>query len=126
MDLTALGLPLGLGIGCIEERGSCGSVILSGAAWIVKFPPKVKCRGAKGKMTVVITKDRNTKPVASKVVEDIKGKTLLNFVRKTVVPESEAYADDSLAYVGLKEFSYGAVNHSSQEHVRGAKSTLTT
>ena len=46
-------------------------------------------RGSTGKTAVVGAKDRDTKLVSAKVVEDTTGKTLLGFIRETVVPGAE-------------------------------------
>ena len=85
----------------------------------LKKRAKLEGRGAVGKTAVVGAKDRNTKQVSAKVVPDTKGKTLLKFVRGTVVPEAEVFTDDSPAYHGLSDYSHGSVNHSAQEYVRG-------
>ncbi len=71
-----------------------------------------------GETAVVGAKDRKTKRVAARVVEDTRRKTPLKFVRDAVLPEAEVYTVDSPAYIGLKQYAHDSANHSGQEYVR--------
>ena len=59
-------------------------------------------RGSVGKTAVVGAKDRVTKQVAAKVVEDTTAKTLQGFVADHTRPGSKVYTDDSSSYVSLE------------------------
>lgn len=74
-------------------------------------------RGSVGKTTVVGAKDRATKRVAAKVVEDTKAKTLQGFVTDHVRPGAKVYTDDSTSYVSME--NHESVKHTIQEFVRG-------
>ena len=74
-------------------------------------------RGAVGKTAVVGAKDRATKRVAAKVVNDTTAKTLQGFVVDHTRPGSRVYTDDSSSYVSLE--NHESVKHSIQEFVRG-------
>ena len=85
----------------------------------LKKRAKMEGRGTVGKTAIVGAKDRKTKQVSAKVVPNTKGKTLLKFVRDTVIPDSEVYTDDSPAYIGLMDYGHDSVNHSAQQYVKG-------
>ena len=74
-------------------------------------------RGSVGKTIVVGAKDRATKQVAAKVVEDTTAKTLQGFVTDHTRPGSKVYTDDSSSYFSLD--NHESVKHSIQEFVRG-------
>ena len=60
-------------------------------------------------------KDRETKRVHVKVVENIKSKTLKDFVNEVRDPEQPLYTDDARAYRGLPNHYW--VKHSVGEYV---------
>ncbi|MYB50836.1 MAG: IS1595 family transposase [Acidobacteriia bacterium] len=74
-------------------------------------------RGAVGKTAVVGAKDRATKRVRAKVVEQTDAETLQGFVTDTVEEGAKVYTDGSTAYEGLPNRE--AVQHSLSEYVRG-------
>ena len=74
-------------------------------------------RGPVGKTAVVGAKDRATKQVAAKVVENTKAKTLQGFVGDHIQPDAKVYTDDSTSYVSLS--NHESVKHSAMEFVRG-------
>ena len=74
-------------------------------------------RGPVGKTAVVGAKDRATKQVAAKVVDDTKAKTLQGFVGEHIQPGAKVYTDDSTSYIALE--NQESVKHSIQEFVRG-------
>ena len=74
-------------------------------------------RGPIEKTAVVGAKDRSTKRVATKVVDNTKGKTLQGFVADQVRPGAKVYTDDSTSYLSLE--NHESVKHSIQEYVRG-------
>ena len=74
-------------------------------------------RGPVGKTVVVGAKDRATKQVAAKVVDDTKAKTLQGFVGEHIQPGAKVYTDDSTSYIALE--NHESVKHSIQEFVRG-------
>ncbi len=74
-------------------------------------------RGPVGKTAVVGAKDRATKQVAAKVVENTKAKTLQGFVGDHIQPGAKVYTDDSTSYVSLN--NHESVKHSAMEFVRG-------
>lgn len=80
---------------------------------------KLEGRGSVGKTAIVGIKDRETKRVSARVVEDTTSETLQGFVRETVVPEADIYTDDSPVYQGLEGYFHDSVNHSALEYVRG-------
>ena len=74
-------------------------------------------RGPVGKTAVVGAKDRATKQVAARVVDNTKAKTLQGFVSEHVQPGAKVYTDDSTSYIALE--NHESVKHSIQEFVRG-------
>ena len=80
---------------------------------------KLEGRGPVGKTAVVGAKDRKTKMVSARVVENTKAETLLGFIRNTVVPGAEVFTDDATVYENLAGYIHESVNHSGQEYVRG-------
>ena len=75
-------------------------------------------RGAKDKTAVVAVKDRGSKQVRAKVVENTDQPTLQGFVLENVAPTAKVYTDDASAYNGLPR-DREAVRHSVSEYVRG-------
>ena len=80
---------------------------------------KLEGRGPVGKTAVVGAKDRKTKKVSARVVEDTKAETLLGFIRNTAVPGAEVFTDDATVYENLAGYIHESVNHSGKEYVRG-------
>ena len=76
-------------------------------------------RGSVGKTAVAGIKDRATKQVRAKVVQNTDGKTLQGFVKDTTEPKSTLYTDEASAYENIKGFEHEAVTHSRGEYVRG-------
>ena len=74
-------------------------------------------RGPVGKTAVVGMKDRATKQVSARVVEETTAETLQGFVHAHAHPDSMAYTDDASAYASLER--HETVKHSLQEYVRG-------
>ena len=79
-------------------------------------------RGAVGKTAVVGIKDRATKNVRAKVVENTDKATLQGFVIDHTAPGATVYTDEAKAYEGLP-FNHEAVKHSVSEYVRGMAHT---
>ena len=78
---------------------------------------KLKGRGTVGKAVIVGARDRATKRVTAKKVEDTDGKTLRSFVEATVTPDATVYTDDAGAYRDLTN-PHEVVRHSAGEFVR--------
>ena len=74
-------------------------------------------RGSVGKTAVVGARDRDTKEVAAKVVEDTTKETLQGFVHERIRPDAKVYTDSSSPYVSLG--NHESVKHSAMEFVRG-------
>ena len=74
-------------------------------------------RGPSGKTIVAGMKDRNTNQVVAKVVASADKSTLHGFIGKHVMPGSEVYTDEALAYEGIP-YTHKTVNHSVSEYVR--------
>ena len=74
-------------------------------------------RGSVGKTAVVGAKDRVTKRVAAKVVEDTTAETLQDFVHERIEPDARVYTDSASTYANLKH--HESVKHSALEFVRG-------
>ena len=79
-------------------------------------------RGPVGKTAVVGAKDRATKNVRAKVVENTDKPTLQGFVTDNTAPGATVYSDEARAYEGLP-FLHEAVKHSVGEYVRGVAHT---
>ena len=79
-------------------------------------------RGTVGKVAVVGIKDRETKHVRAKVVENTDKATLQGFVVDHTAPGATVYTDEASAYEGLP-FPHEAVKHSVSEYVRGMAHT---
>jgi len=78
-------------------------------------------RGAVGKTAVVGVRDRKTKQVAAKVVDDTTQGTLQGFIAENVAGGAKVYTDDATAYQGLP--NHETVKHSVAEYVRGQAHT---
>lgn len=78
-------------------------------------------RGPVGKTAVVGVRDRETRQVAAKVVEDTTSGTLQGFVQENVAGGAKIYTDDASAYQGL--LNHETVKHSVAEYVRGQAHT---
>lgn len=76
-------------------------------------------RGTVGKVAVVGTKDRKTKKVQAKVVQDTTSETLTGFVYETSDEDAQTYTDDAKAYQALKRAAHATVKHSVKEYVNG-------
>ncbi|MCY3702472.1 MAG: IS1595 family transposase [Rhodospirillales bacterium] len=79
-------------------------------------------RGSVGKVAVVGAKDRATKQVTAKVVQETDKPTLQGFVKETAAPGATVYTDEATAYSGLP-FDHETVKHSVSEYVRGMAHT---
>ena len=79
---------------------------------------------AAGKAVVVGAKDRETKRVSARVIEQTDGPTLQGFVRDHAEPGAKVFTDESKSYIGLGgDFDHETVNHSVAEYVRGQAHT---
>lgn len=74
-------------------------------------------RGTAGKVAVVGIKDRATKQVAARVVDQTNRRTLQGFVDDHADPDAKMYTDDATPYRGAAR-PHETVNHSAQEYVR--------
>ena len=74
-------------------------------------------RGSVGKTIVIGVKERETKQVKAKVIEDIKRPTLHSFIGESVELGSTVYTDDLSSYEKLKDYEHGKVRHSVGEYV---------
>ena len=74
--------------------------------------------GAVGKVAVAGIKDRETKQVRAKVVENTDKPTLQGFVVEHTAPGATVYTDDASVYDGLP-FDHETVKHSLSEYVKG-------
>ena len=74
-------------------------------------------RGVVGKTTVVGIKDRQTKQVMARVVDNTSAETLQGFVRDNVQDGATIYTDEATAYSDLP--NHEAVKHSVMEYARG-------
>ena len=74
-------------------------------------------RGPVGKTAVVGVKDRATKKVQAKVVENTTREILQRFVHENIQPGAKVYTDEALAYDGFPNRE--SVKHSQLEYVRG-------
>ncbi len=80
----------------------------------------IKGRGAVGKAPVAGVIDRETGQVSARVVSDVKGHTLQQFVVDNVEIGSVVYTDEHASYHGLGRywFHHESVKHSVGEYVR--------
>lgn len=78
-------------------------------------------RGSVGKTAVVGVRDRETRQVAAKVVDNTNADTLQGFVHENVAVGAKVYTDDASAYQGL--LNHETVKHSVAEYVRGQAHT---
>ncbi len=74
-------------------------------------------RGAVGKTAVVGMKERQTKKVRAKVVQNTKRKTLQSFIEDNVEPGSVVNTDDFKSYRNLCNYEHQYVRHSIGEYV---------
>lgn len=78
-------------------------------------------RGTVGKSIVAGIKDRNTKQITAKVVDETSADTLQGFVLGNTDKGATIYTDESAAYQGLP--NHATVNHSVKEWVNDAAHT---
>ena len=71
-----------------------------------------------GKTIVVGARDRATKRVTARSVENADGPTLKGFVRAHATPEATVYTDEARAYLGVAD-AHSSVNHSRGLYVDG-------
>ena len=83
---------------------------------------KLEGRGTAGKTAIVGAKDRATKAVIAKVVQETDAKTLQGFVADHAAPGATVYTDDAKAYKGMS-FEHKSVRHSVGEYVDGMAHT---
>ena len=81
----------------------------------------MKGRGPIGKTAVVGMKDRESKWVHARVVQNTDGETLTGFVHANTRLGAKVYTDDATAYAGL--LNHESVKHSVAEYVRGQAHT---
>ena len=74
-------------------------------------------RGTVGKTAVVGARDRDTRKVKAKVIENTKQKTLHEFIEERVEEGSRVFTDDHKSYQDLKNFYHEFVKHSAGEYV---------
>ena len=74
-------------------------------------------RGTVGKQAVVAAKDRRTKQVVARVIDQTDKPTLQDFVDEHASEDAKLYTDDATAYRGADR-PHETVNHSAQEYVR--------
>ena len=75
-------------------------------------------RGTVGKTAVVGAKDRTTKRVSAKVIENTDAETLRGFVHEPAEQGATVYTDDARAYRGMSGVKHEAVKHTVSEYVR--------
>ena len=75
-------------------------------------------RGGVGKTTVIGAKERETKQVKAKVIENTKRPTLHGFIDESIEPGSTVYTDDFRSYEKLIDFYHDSVKHSVGEYVK--------
>ena len=81
-------------------------------------------RGAVGKEAIVGVKDRETKRVAVRHVQNTDGPHVAGFVAENVAPGATVYTDESGVYNILDAwYSHESVNHSVREFVKGMAHT---
>ena len=78
---------------------------------------KMTGRGTVGKSVVVGAKDRKTRRVKARVVENTDKATLQDFIAEAAEPGAQVYTDDHASYEGLP-FPHEVVKHSVAEYVR--------
>ena len=80
-----------------------------------------KGRGYKKSKTIVAGMAQHDGDVTTKVVPDVKRKTLQPIIKANVVPGTEVHTDELLSYGRLSEAGYkhASVRHSHREYVRG-------
>ncbi len=75
-------------------------------------------RGGVGKTTVIGAKERETKKVKAKVIENTKRPTLHGFIDESIEPGSTVFTDDFKSYEKLVDFDHDSVKHSVGEYVK--------
>ena len=75
--------------------------------------------GTGGKTAVLAAKDRVTKQVAAKVIDQADAGTLRGFVAKHAEPGATVYTDGTSPYRGMTGYDHDFVRHSVGEYVRG-------
>ena len=75
-----------------------------------------------GKTIVAGVKDRPSKRVSAKVVENTEASTLQDFVEENTEEDATVYTDNAKSYIGIPREHY-TVKHSAGEYVKGDAST---
>ena len=76
-------------------------------------------RGTVGKTAVIGVKERESKKVKAKVIENTKRNTLHGFIEGTVEEGSTVNTDDFKSYEKLEGYEHRTVQHSVGEYVEG-------
>lgn len=74
-------------------------------------------RGGIGKSVVVGVKERETRKVKAKVIENTKRRTLHGYIKENVEEGSNVFTDDFRSYRNMKNYSHRYVKHSAGEYV---------
>ena len=82
----------------------------------------VKGRGGVGKAIVAGVKERETRLINARVVDSIKAKDLVAFVRENIHPEAVVYTDELASYNDIPN-PHETVCHSAGEYVNGMAHT---
>ena len=75
-------------------------------------------RGPVGKIPVVGVRDRETKKVFARVVEQTDRETLHGIIGETVEEGAEVFTDEFKAYSGMENYRHETVRHSMGEYAR--------
>ena len=76
-------------------------------------------RGAVGKTAVIGARERGSKKVAAKVIDNTTLPTLHRFIRDNVTGGSTVHTDDFRSYGKLEGYDHHSVKHSVGEYVNG-------
>jgi len=75
-------------------------------------------RGTVGKTAVIGMRDRATGKTRAKVVPNVDGETMRDFIAENAAPDAKVYTDDAKVYSGLPN-DHEVVRHSVGEYLRG-------
>lgn len=93
-----------------------------------KSTRKKEERGPVNKMGIIGSKEKESRRMKARVLEDDKGETLKKFVRENITSEATPFTDENRGYVHLGdayggEYRHESVRYSAKEYVDGMAHT---
>ena len=113
--------------GVFARFGSDGGIVEVDETFIGRDPTKRFARGTNHKQKVLSLIDRESGQVRSRVVDNVKLKTILPIMRANLSREARVMTDTAGQYDSMgNHFAHGSVNHTAGEYVSRKDRTIHT